>query len=128
MPSTPSNGGASYRTLERLGPDPVTEADVIAELMHLTTRLRRKLLVLTLAASGGGGVAMLFLYVSFATRIYGRVCGFAFAVGALVTFALVRRLCGVVARRWEARWIAEFAGRHALEPGPLAEALGMFTS
>jgi hypothetical protein len=130
MPSTPSNHGssASYRSIVRLGPDPVTEADVITELMLLTTALRRKLLMVTIAASFGGGFGVLALYVSAATEIYGRVCGGAFAVGAIATFALGHRVSGLLARRWEARWIAEFAGRHALAPGPLVEALGMFKS
>ena len=128
MPEAPSPEGSSYRSLVRLGPDPVTEADAIVELMLLTTALRRKLLALTIAASFGGGLATVALYVSAATRIYGRVCGGCFAVGAMVTFALLHRVSGLVARRWEARWISAIASRHALSEAPLAEALAMFKS
>jgi hypothetical protein len=106
----------------------MTETDAIAELMHRATALRRKLLVITIAASLGGGLAGIALYVSTATRIYGRVCGGLFAVGAIVTFAVVHRLSGLVARRWEARWIRDYVARYALAPGPLGEALGMFRS
>lgn len=128
MPSTPSPEGSSYRSLLRLGPDPVTEADAIVELMGRTTALRRKLLSLTIAASFGGGIGALALYVTAATQIDGRVCGGCFAVGAMLTFIVVRRVSDLVACRWQARWIADSAARHALDEGPLAEALAMFRS
>jgi len=128
MPTAPSNQGSpgGYRSLTRIAPDPITEADVITELMLLTRALRRKLLAASIAASFGGGIGAAALYLSTATQIYGRVCGGLFAAGALVTFALLHRVSGLVARRWEARWVTEFAERHALAPGPLHEALGMF--
>jgi hypothetical protein len=118
--------GASYRASARAGPDPVTEADAIAELIRWTTAFRRRLLLLTLAVSLGGGAAGTALYLGTATEIYGRVAGAFFAVGGIVTFAIVHRICGAIARVRESRWIAELSGRHRLEPGALAEAMAMF--
>ena len=124
----PPEASASYRSLQRLGPDPLTEADAITELILLTHALRRRLLMLTIAASFGGGIGAVVLYTSTATTIYGRVCGALFAAGAILTFALGHRVSGLVARRREAGWIAERAKRLKLDPGPLAEALAMFES
>jgi hypothetical protein len=116
----------SYRAAERLEPDPVTEVDVIVELMHRSTALCRRLLILTLGAAIAGGAAGVALYGSLATQVYGRVGGAFFAAFAIVTFMVVRRLCDAIAQGRERRWIAELAARHRLDPGPLAEAMGLF--
>lgn len=116
----------SYRMKPDLGPDPVTEADAITELIHRTTRLRRRLLALTIAVAILGGTGGVMLYALLATRIYGRVGGAFFAAGAILTFAVVRRLCGLVARAREAAWVTDLAGRHALRAEALADALAMF--
>ena len=118
--------GASYRTSQRSGPDPVTEADAIVELIHRTTAFRRKMLAVTLGASLLGGVLGMSFYTSTATEVYGRVAGISFAVGAILSFAVVRRVSDLLARQREARWISELVEQHALEAGPLAEVLTMF--
>ena len=116
---------SGYRNLERTGPDPVTEADAIVELMARSAAFRRRLLVLSLACSLLGGVAGAYLYVALATTIYGRVTGAAFAVGGLLSFTVLHRLSGALARSRERRWIAELSGRHQLDTEPLAEAAAM---
>jgi hypothetical protein len=123
---SPRSTAASYRDSSRAGPDPTTEADAIVELCHRTTALRRRLLMLTLAASLAGGVAGVALYVALATEVYGRVAGAFFAVGGMLTFTTLHRLSAVVARRREALWIAELSSRYALDPAALVEAMGMF--
>jgi hypothetical protein len=124
---------ASYRAAERLDPDPVTEADVIVELMHRTTALRRRLLVLTVGASVVGGAAGVAVYGSVTAlygrlpaEIYARICGACFAAFAILTFRVARLLSVAIARGRERRWIAELAAQHQLDPRPLAEALGLF--
>jgi hypothetical protein len=117
---------ATYRTKPDLGPEPLTEADAITDLIRRTTALRRRLLVVTLAASILGGMGGGALYTATATRIYGPVGGAFFAAGAILTFALVGRLSDLVARAREAVWIADLARRHQLRPDVLTEALGMF--
>jgi hypothetical protein len=114
----------SYRSAQS-GPDPVTEADAIVELMMRSTALRRRLLMLTLGASilgGGGGVV---LYVSLAMELYGRAAGALFAAAAVLSFTALHRLSGLVARGREAAWIAELCQQHRLDPQPLAEAAAM---
>ena len=122
----PRPTAASYRDSSRTDPDPTTEADVIAELFRRTTALRRRLLMLTLAASLGGGAAGVALYVGLATEVYGRVAGAFFAAGGMLAFTALHRLSGVVARTREARWIAALSGRYALDPSALVEAMKMF--
>jgi hypothetical protein len=122
----PRPTAASYRDSSRTDPDPTTEADVIADLFRRTTALRRRLLMLTLAGSLGGGAAGVALYVSLAAEVYGRVAGAFFAAGGMLAFTLMHRLSGVAARSREARWIAELSGRYALDPAALVEAMKMF--
>lgn len=117
---------SSYRTLGRSGPDPVTEADAIIELMQRSHALRRRLLMLSLAASMAGGVVGLLLYLGTALRVYGKVAGFFYAAGAILTFMLMQRVSGAIARAHEIRWSAELARRHALDERPLLEAVAMF--
>lgn len=117
---------SSYRTMARSGPDPVTESDAIVELMQRSHALRRKLLMLTIAASMFGGVAGVLLYLGTALRVYGRVAGFFYAAGAILTFMAMHRLSNVIARAREAQWSAELARKYELDPRPLLEAATMF--
>lgn len=117
---------ASYRTTSRVGPDPVTEADVIIELIHRTTALRRRLLVASLGVSVVAGAGAAVLYVGVAERIYGRVTGAFFAAGMILAFVVLRRLSNALARARESAWIAELVERYAVSAEPLREALGMF--
>lgn len=127
-PAPPPDGGEarSYRGLARSGPDPVTEADAIVELMQRSHALRRRLLMITIAASMAGGVIGLALYVGLALRVYGRVAGFFYAGGAIVTFLAMQRVSNAIARAQEARWSAELARLHHLDEAPLLEAAAMF--
>ncbi len=126
--TTEGRTAPSYRTSTDQGPDPVTEAQAITELIQRTTALRSRLLRGTIAASIAGGFGGLALYAALATRFYGRVAGAFFAAGAILTFAAVRRAAHAFARAREAAWQAELVKRHRLSPEPLAEALAMFES
>ncbi len=126
--STPEDDGAarSYRSMVRSGPDPVTEADAIVELMQRSHALRRKLLMVSIAASMVGGVLGVLVYLGTALRVYGRVAGFFYAGGAVLTFLAMQRVSGALARAQEVRWSAELARRHDLDERPLLEAAAMF--
>jgi hypothetical protein len=117
---------ATYRSSSRVGADPTTETEVIAELIRRTTAFRRVLLKLTLAAAILGGFGAFGLTAIMTERLPGRVAGALFAAGALLTFAAGHRLSHAIAAQREARWIAELAPRLGLEPQALNEAMGMF--
>jgi hypothetical protein len=116
---------ASYRSLLRSGPDPVTEADAIVELIRRSVALRRRLLVLTIGGSILGGAGGVALYLAMATTIYGRAAGGVFAFVAVLVFTALHRLSGALARAREARWIAELSRQLDLDAEPLAEAAAM---
>jgi len=122
-------GTPSYRNRLRLGPDPVTEAEIITELVQRADVLRRRLLTLTLAAATAGGAAAAGVtLVTPRVEALGPQAGALFTAGALLTFTAMRRLSERVARRREALWIADLAHRHDLDPEALTEALSAFAN
>src|SRR5262249_38309116 len=123
--SMSASGAEAYRRSQREGPDPTAELDATAELLQRSTALRRRLLGLTIAGSLLAGAVGSALYVGLAERIYGRVIGAAFAAFALAAFALLHRVSRAFARRMEARWSEELAGRLGLSAEALKESLRM---
>lgn len=121
----PARGAEAYRRSQREGPDPTAEMDATAELLQRSTALRRHLLALTIAGALLAGTATSALYVASAESVFGRVIGAFFAAGALAGFAVLHRVSRAFARRMEARWADELAGRLSLEAEALKESLRM---
>lgn len=114
-----------YRGPEPTDGHPLGEDEAIAELLARSTAARRRLLWLTLIGSLVAGALSSALYVAVALRVYGRVIGLFFVVGALLAFWLLRRLTSAVMRGLEAAWSRGMARRHGLSAEALRGALHM---
>jgi hypothetical protein len=135
MPPVPPAARAADPDRARvdIGPDRVTEADSIADLIRRAAALRRRLLAVTVGASVLAGLAGIAVFMPVPDMVRSPYLaaqlaipsGATFVEGAILAFVPARGLCEVVARALEAVWISKIARRHALRHAPLAEALAM---
>jgi len=107
--------------------DPNDE-NVTAILLARSSKLRR-LLWLTLGAALVAGVTAITYLIEAVGRVGGRMYGFllglSFVGGAVITFAILHRMSGIVARARESRWARKLAKQHHLSEQALSDTLQM---